>query len=52
MQKGFDLKTRALFVDFAFYNPNVDLFLITRVLVEFLPSGIVKASSTYRVLQV
>lgn len=46
-----DLKTRALFVDFAFYNPNVDLFLITRCVMEFLPSGVVKGSATHRVLQ-
>ena len=47
-----DLKTRAVFVDFSFYNPNVDLFLVCRILFEFLPSGLVKPQSTYRVVEV
>ena len=47
-----DLKTRALFVDFSFYNPNVDLFLVCRIVFEFLPSGLVKPFSSYRVVQV
>jgi len=47
-----DLKTRALFVDFSFYNPNVDLFLVCRICFEFLPSGLVKPFSSYRVVQV
>lgn len=47
-----DLKTRALFVDFSFYNPNVDLFLVCRIVFEFLPSGMVKPFSTYRVVRV
>ena len=47
-----DLKTRALFVDFSFYNPNVNLFLVCRIVFEFLPSGMVKPFSTYRVVKV
>ena len=47
-----DLKTRALFIDFAFYNPNIDLFIVCRILFEFLPSGMVKPQSTYRVVKV
>jgi len=47
-----DLKTRAVFVDFAFYNPNVNLFLVCRIVFEFMPTGLVKPFSSYRVVQV
>ena len=47
-----DLKTRAIFVDFSFYNPNVDLFLACRIVFEFLPSGLVKPYANHRVVQV
>eukprot|EP00286_Rhodomonas_abbreviata_P019204 CAMPEP_0181292202 /NCGR_PEP_ID=MMETSP1101-20121128/2378_1 /TAXON_ID=46948 /ORGANISM="Rhodomonas abbreviata, Strain Caron Lab Isolate" /LENGTH=775 /DNA_ID=CAMNT_0023396651 /DNA_START=258 /DNA_END=2582 /DNA_ORIENTATION=- len=46
-----DLKTRALFVDFTFYNPNVDLFVVSRIVFEFLPSGLVKPFTSFRVLK-
>ncbi len=47
-----DLKTRAVFVDFAFYNPNVDLFLVCRIVFELMPTGLVKPFSSYRVVRV
>jgi hypothetical protein len=34
--KWIDLKTRAVFVDFSFFNPNLDTFLVARLAVEFL----------------
>eukprot|EP00283_Hemiselmis_rufescens_P023968 CAMPEP_0173441862 /NCGR_PEP_ID=MMETSP1357-20121228/24180_1 /TAXON_ID=77926 /ORGANISM="Hemiselmis rufescens, Strain PCC563" /LENGTH=763 /DNA_ID=CAMNT_0014407473 /DNA_START=30 /DNA_END=2318 /DNA_ORIENTATION=- len=43
-----DLKTRAIFFDFSFYNPNMNIFLVVRIVVEFLPSGIVSSYSTFR----
>ena len=43
-----DLKTRAVFFDFSFYNPNMNIFLVTRLVVEFLPSGILGMYDTFR----
>lgn len=34
-----DRATRAIFVEFTAYNPNIDLFLYCTVLFEFLPTG-------------
>ena len=46
--KWVDLKTRAIFFDFSFYNPNLDIFLVARTVIEFLPSGIVNQYATFR----
>ena len=46
--KWVDLKTRAIFFDFSFYNPNLDIFLVSRTTVEFLPSGVVSLSAIFR----
>jgi hypothetical protein len=43
-----DLKTRAVFFDFSFYNPNMNIFLVTRLVIEFLPSGILNMYDTFR----
>ena len=40
-----DFKTRALFINFVTYNPDLDLFVITRILFELLPSGVVVLST-------
>ena len=40
-----DFKTRALFVNFVTYNPDLDLFVITRILFEFLPNGVITMST-------
>ncbi|KAJ1488357.1 Polycystin cation channel-domain-containing protein [Baffinella frigidus] len=45
-----DLKTRAVFIDFSFYNPNLNQFLVARIATEFLPSGIVGIYPTFRVV--
>mmetsp|Transcript_42132 Transcript_42132/g.86104 ORF Transcript_42132/g.86104 Transcript_42132/m.86104 type:complete len:800 (+) Transcript_42132:150-2549(+) len=45
-----DLKTRAVFFDFSFFNPNLNVFLVARVVVEFLPSGIASISRTFRIV--
>ncbi|KAF7270756.1 hypothetical protein GWI33_016297 [Rhynchophorus ferrugineus] len=34
--------TRAVFIDFSIYNPNLNLFCISKLIFEFLPSGGVK----------
>ena len=48
--KWIDVKTRAVFIDFTFYNPNINLFLVVRIAVEFLPSGIVTMYPTFRIV--
>jgi len=40
-----DFKTRALFINFVTYNPDLDLFVITRILFELLPSGVIVLST-------
>lgn len=34
-----DRNTRAIFIEFAAYNPNINLFVVTTMLIEMLPSG-------------
>ena len=34
-----DRQTRAVFVEFALYNPNINMFAVCEFLIEFLPSG-------------
>lgn len=48
--KWIDVKTRAVFFDFTFFNPNINLFLVVRITVEFLPSGIVALYPTFRIV--
>jgi hypothetical protein len=48
--KWIDVKTRAVFIDFTFFNPNINVFLVTRLAVEFLPSGIVTLYPTFRIV--
>jgi len=45
-----DLKTRAVFFDFTFFNPNLNVFLVARIVVEFLPSGIAEIFRTFRIV--
>jgi hypothetical protein len=44
-QQWLDFKTRALFINFVTYNPDLDLFVITRILFELLPSGVIILST-------
>mmetsp|Transcript_27342 Transcript_27342/g.53297 ORF Transcript_27342/g.53297 Transcript_27342/m.53297 type:complete len:803 (+) Transcript_27342:127-2535(+) len=46
-----DLHTRAVFFDFALYNPVNGLFLSVRLLFEFLPYGQVRPSSQFRAIR-
>jgi len=34
-----DRQTRAVFIEFSSYNPNIDLVMVSTILVEFLPFG-------------
>ena len=47
-----DYKTRALFVDFTFYNANLDLFAICRAVFEFFPSGRVYPFTSIRIVAI
>lgn len=38
-QNWLDLRTRAVFVEFTVYNPNVNLFAAMTMLTEFVPTG-------------
>jgi hypothetical protein len=53
LQENFwiDLKTRLVVIDFAYYNPNLDLFVTVRVLNEFLASGYVNSMPVLRALR-
>jgi hypothetical protein len=46
-----DIKTRAVFLDMAFYNPNTDMFVTIRMLFEFHACGFVSMMPTYRVMR-
>ena len=48
--KWIDVKTRAVFVDFTFFNPNVNTFLVARLVIEILPSGNVNLYPTFRIV--
>mmetsp|Transcript_16131 Transcript_16131/g.39279 ORF Transcript_16131/g.39279 Transcript_16131/m.39279 type:complete len:759 (+) Transcript_16131:96-2372(+) len=50
-QRWTDLHTRAVFFDFALYNPVNGLFLSVRLLFEFLPYGQVRPSSQFRAIR-
>jgi len=34
-----DRQTRAVFIEFSTYNPNINLVIVSTILIEFLPSG-------------
>jgi hypothetical protein len=46
-----DIKTRAVFLDMAFYNPNTDMFITIRMLFEFHSCGAVTMMPTYRIMR-
>ena len=50
--KWTDLHTRAVFFDFALYNPVNGLYLSVRLLFEFLPYGQVRPSSQFRAMRI
>lgn len=42
-----DRQTRAIFVEFTVYNPNINLFSYCTILFEFLPTGNIVSSYTF-----
>ena len=42
-----DRETRAIFAEFAVFNPNINLVMVATILVEFLPSGSIIATSRF-----
>lgn len=50
-RKWTDRQTRALFFDFAFYNPTMDIYLSFRLLFEFLEYGAVVPTASTRVMK-
>jgi polycystin 1L2 len=42
-----DRQTRAVFIEFSVYNPNIDLIMVSTILVEFLESGSILTTSTF-----
>ena len=45
-----DRQTRAVFIEFSVYNPNVNLVMVSTILVEFLPSGSIITSAKFNPL--
>ena len=46
-----DRQTRAVFVEFTIYNPNVDLFAYVTLVAEFLPGGGATHFATIQIIQ-
>ena len=42
-----DRQTRAVFVEFSVYNPNIETLMVSTILVEFLPSGSILTSARF-----
>jgi len=42
-----DRQTRAVFIEFSVYNPNINLVMVSTILVEFLPSGSILTLSRF-----
>jgi hypothetical protein len=47
-----DRQTRAVFIEFSVYNPNVNLIMVATILVEFLPTGLILKSVRFDPLNV
>jgi hypothetical protein len=45
-----DLATRAIFIDFTTYNPNINLFVVTKLITEFPATGGALTSWQFRTL--
>ena len=42
-----DRQTRAIFAEFSVYNPNVDLIMVSSIMIEFLSSGSILATARF-----
>ena len=45
-----DAQTRAIFVEFSAYNPNINLVIVSTILIEFLESGSILTSANFQPL--
>ena len=45
-----DRQTRAVFAEFSVYNPNINLVMVSTILVEFLSSGSILTSAKFDLL--
>jgi len=45
-----DRQTRAIFAEFSTYNPNINLVMVSTILVEFLPSGSILTTARFDTL--
>ena len=45
-----DGQTRAVFAEFATYNPNINLVMVSTILIEFLPSGTILVTPRFDTL--
>lgn len=43
--------TRAVIIDFTVYNANVNLFCVIKLIVEFLPTGGMLPTSSFRTVK-
>lgn len=44
--------TRAVFIEFTIYNPNINVFCVTKFIVEVLPTGGLITSTNYQIFNV
>ncbi len=42
-----DRQTRAIFIEFSVYNPNINIIMVSTILFEFLPTGHILASARF-----
>ena len=42
-----DRQTRAVIAEFSIYNPNINIFIVAEIIIEFLPSGTILTSSRF-----
>ena len=45
-----DRQTRAVFAEFSVYNPNINLIMVSTILIEFLPAGSIITSARFDTL--
>ena len=42
-----DKQTRAIFIEFSVFNPNINLVMVSTILIEFLSSGSILTTATF-----
>lgn len=49
--KWVDRGTRVIFIEFTIYNPNLNVFSVSKLIIEILPTGGLVTSTSFRVLK-